>query len=450
MPQDGAVLPTYPLPPRPRHDWLAPVLSALLILAVALTVSGGATAVAATKGGGSAIRATFVGDLRPQVRNAGLRALLDRRAKAVRDHDRQAFLADVDTTDPVFARQQEEEYDNLTKLPLAEFRYDIEEAVQYDSLVPPAIRSRYRSAVRAPGVTVRYRIDGMDTEPVAAPWVPVFGVSRGTWRLAGLAQDPKLPTGTNGQAWQTGPITVVRSERVVLVLSAGDAGRAPDMLRMAEAGLDHVAEVRRGGWAGKVLITAVQDARLFTTYFTDSPDRIDNFAAIAVPYYASVPEWSSKPRYAATRVVFNPKEFSADPTELAHDLTHEFVHTAMGPVTTEDTPLWLVEGFAEYVAYKPERVSGLFAKRALDGYPTGAAPPSGNFYADGRNYMLGWLACRMIAQRYGEAKLVALYDAFQTRSSAAEEIRRVLGVDQATLNGQYVDYVEKARAGSLP
>jgi hypothetical protein len=443
------VLPAYPLPPRPRRGWLGPILAALLAMSAVLTVGGGAVAVAATRGA-SAGRATFVGELRPDVRAKALRALLDRRAQAVRDRDRAAFLADVDGTDAGFLRQQQEEYDNLTELPLAEFRYALGDVATYGGLIPPAIRTRYRSAVLAPAVTVHHRIEGVDAEPVAAPWVPIFGVAGGRWRLAGVAQDPKLPTGANGQAWQTGPISVARSERVVLVLSAADAGRATDLLRMAEQGLADVTAVRRGGWAGKVLITAVQDPRLFTTYFAGSPDGTDNFAAIAVPYYASVPDWVSKPAYAATRVVFNPREFSADPAELAHDLTHEFVHAAMGPVTTDDTPLWLVEGFAEYVSYKPRPVSALFPKRALEGYATGSAPPSGNFYDDGRNYVLGWLACRMIAQRYGEARLVALYDAFQAGTREDDAVKRVLGIDKATLDEQYVAYVEKARAGSLP
>lgn len=443
------MLPAYPLPPRPRRSWLGPILAALLAFAAVLTVGGGAVAVASTRGSGGSGSATFVDELRPNVRTPALHELLDRRAKAVRDHDQQAFFADIDRTDTAFARKQQEEFDNLGKLPLAEFRYDLAEPIEYDALIPAAIRSRYHSIVRAPAVTMRYRIDGVDgpdTGAVAAPWTPIFGAAHGRWRLVGVVNDPRLPTGAGGQAWETGPITVVRSARVVLVLSAGDDARAPDMLRMAEAGLDHVAAVRRGGWAGKVLITAVQDARLFTTYFAESPDRVDNFAAIAVPYYAEVPQWSTKPKYVATRVVFNPHEFSADPTELAHDLTHEFTHAAMGSVTTDNTPLWLVEGFAEYVAYKPEQVSALYPKRALEGYQTGSWPPDSDFYRDGRNYVLGWLACRMIAQKYGEAKLVALYEASTDRTA----VRQVLGIDEATFNSQYESYVEKARSGSLP
>src|SRR5262249_31581818 len=197
-------------------------------------------------------------------------------------------------------------------------------------------------------------------------------------------------------------------------------------------------------------ITAVQDARLFATYFARSPDRINNFAAIAVPYYAAVPQWSATPRYVATRVVFNPHEFSADPTVLAHDLTHELTHAAMGPVTADSTPWWLVEGFAEYVAYKSEQVSGLLPKRVLEGYPTGTAPPRDGFYADRRNYVLGWLACRMVAQKYGEAKLIALYERYQSSFGATDAVKRILGVDEATLDQQYVSYVDQARTGTLP
>jgi hypothetical protein len=52
----------------------------------------------------------------------------------------------------------------------------------------------------------------------------------------------------------------------------------------------------------------------------------------------------------------------------------------------------------------------------------------------------------MIAQKYGEAKLVALYEASTDRTA----VRQVLGIDEATFNSQYESYVEKARSGSLP
>jgi hypothetical protein len=436
------------LPPRPRRTWTGAILAALLGLAVLITLSGGAaTAFAVRASAATGTSNAFVGDLRPQTRNPALQALLDRRAKAVREKNKTAFMADVDRTDASFVRKQELEYDNLTKLPLVEFTYQLEEFVQYDELISTQLRGRFRSMVRAPGVDVRYRIDGVDGTPVATPWVPVFGFTGGGWRVVGEANGKQLPLGINGQPWDAGAIAVVTSRRVVAVMSAEDAGRAPTLLKMSESALDRVAAVRPNGWAGKVLVTAVQDSAIFDTYFGDSPDRVNQVAAIAVPYYSLVPAWHREARYTATRVVFNPSQLTADDVELAHDLTHEFTHAAMGPVTSDHTPLWLVEGFAEYVPFKTEHVSTQALHRVLSGLSSGSLPDSTTFYNEPRNYVLGWLACRLIAETYGEAKLVQLYE---NLSNGSADLRQTLGVDEATFTKQWSGYVERARTSTLP
>src|SRR5207245_213172 len=119
----------------------------------------------------------------------------------------------------------------------------------------------------------------------------------------------------------------------------------------------------------------VQERQIFDAYFADSPDRVAQVAAIAVPYYSEVPNWHSRVDYAATRVVFNPDQLSADEVELAHDLTHEFTHAAMGPVTSGNTPSWLVEGLAEYVPYKTEKVPASWLHRVLEGVDTDSGLP---------------------------------------------------------------------------
>jgi len=440
----------YPpvLPPRPRRTWTGQILAALLGLAVLVTVGGGAaTAFAVRASAASGTSSVFVGDLRPQTRNPALQALLDRRAKAVLAKNRTAFLADVDRADASFVRKQEQEYDNLTKLPIAEFTYQLEEFVQYDELISTQLRGRYQSMVRAAGVNVRYRIDGVDTTPVATPWVPLFGFTSGGWRLVGEANGKELPLGVNGQPWDGAAIAVVTSRRVVAAMSADDAGRAPALLKMSESALDRVAAVRPNGWAGKVFVTAVQDSAIFDTYFGDSPDRVNQVAAIAVPYYSLVPAWHHEARYTATRVVFNPSQLTADDVELAHDLTHEFTHAAMGPLTSDRTPLWLVEGIAEYVPYKTEQVATQALHRVLAGLSTSSLPDSATFYNDAHNYVLGWLACRLIAETYGEAKLVQLYE---NLSNGAADMKQTLGVDEPTFTKQWASYVERARTSTLP
>jgi hypothetical protein len=451
-PVPAPLSPSYPvLPPRPRRSWLGPVLAPLLLTAALVSAAGAATTAAALAGTHGAARpAVFVDQMRPQVRSAALQQLLDRRAAAVRARDRAAFLADVDRADPAFVSAQEQEYENLVRLPLTQLAYRLEDK-QYDELVAPRLRERYHAMYRAAAVDLLYRIEGVDAAPLAIPWVPIFGLVDGRWRLAGEAADRSLPLGTNGQPWDAGAIAVVRSARVVAIVSAGDEGRAGELLRMSEAALDRVAAVRPNGWAGRIVVTAVQDRRIFDTYFAGSPDRVNDVAAIAVPYYDVVPSWHYEAAFAATRVVFNPQELGAQNAELGHDLVHEFTHAAMGPVTGASTPTWLVEGFAEYVAYRAEQVPPTWLHRVLAGVATpDRMPDDDTFYGEARNYVTAWLACRLIAQKYGQGRLVALYEAFQHSSGSAEAFRQVLGVEESAFVTQWQRYVQQARSSRLP
>jgi hypothetical protein len=439
--------PTFPV--RPLRNWLWSILTALMVVATLLTVAGGAATAVAARQANARVDAIFVDQALPDVRHAALQALLDRRSAAVRNKDKAAFMADIDRADSAFVKRQEQEYENLIRLPFSEFRYQLEQLAQYDSLVPVGLRERYHAVVRAAAVNVVYRIEGVDDRPVAAPWVPIFGLVGTSWRMVATAVDTSLPLGTNSQPWEAGPIGVARNGRVVAVLSADDMGRADALLRMSESALDQVAKVRKGSWAGRILVIAVQDSRLFDGYFADSPDRISQVAAVAVPNYSQVLSWNRSASYAATRIVFNPHELGTDDAEMAHVLAHEFAHAAMGPVTTRNTPLWLVEGFAEYVAYAGRRPSDAFLHRVLADAKTNSLPTNSTFYSDSLNYVLGWLACRMIAEQFGEAKLVALYDAFNGPLSESAVLSQVLGVDEATLTSRWASYVERARTATL-
>lgn len=390
--------------------------------------------------------ATWIGALRPSERNSAIQELLDRRTAAVRAKDRAAFLADVDTADPDFLRRQGVVFENLVRMPFAELSFRVEPTVGYPRAIPQRLGERFNEAVFAPGVTITYRVDGVDSRPVTAPWVPVLGYADGRWVIAGEAGAEDLPYGANGQAWDAGPISVARSTRVVAVLSADDASRADYLLRLAETALNHVGAVRSGGWEGKVVVTAVQDQRIFDAYFSDSPDRIAQVAAIAVPYYDRIADWHKEAAFATTRVVFNPKQLSAQPEQLAHDLAHEFVHAAMGSVTIRATPRWLVEGFAEYVSYRSENVSPAALRRLLRNATVGdALPVDSTFYSDSGNYVVSWLACRMIAERHGEQRLVELYESFQRRSDQDANVSAALGVSLPTLTAQWRDYVNKIK-----
>jgi hypothetical protein len=413
-----------------------------------LLAVGGATVAAITlRGSGDQPTVGFV-DMRPAARDAALGALLDRRAAAVKAKDKTAFMADVDQSDPTVVKREQQLYDNLSKIPFAELRYELLPWRKDAQLfLSKSVRDRFHQAAHVGAVVVHYRIQGIDSKSVTAPWLPVFAYVGGHWKIGAETADKNLPYGANGQAWDAaGAIQVQRSARVVAVLSADDSDRGPYLLQLAEKALDRLALTRPGGWDGKVFVTAVQDKRIFDTYFADSPERVAQVAAIAVPYYDRVPDWTGSPVYAATRIVFNPQELSAQPEELAHDLTHEFAHAAMGPVTSGNTPRWLVEGFAEYAAYNGISVPAAWVKRALgDLDVSGGLPTDEAFYGEPRNYVGAWLLCKMIAEKYGQAKLIKLYEGFQRESSAITVIQESLGTDQSTLETQWQQYVAAAR-----
>ena len=100
-------------------------------------------------------------------------------------------------------------------------------------------------------------------------------------------------------------------------------------------------------------------------------------------------------------------------------MSHELVHVATDAVRRPVEP-WLLEGFADYVALRdtrlPDRVTLGRAIEAArrDGVPD-ALPTAADFDTRARDlqarYEEAWLACRIIAERLGEQRLVSVYDA---------------------------------------
>jgi len=124
-------------------------------------------------------------------------------------------------------------------------------------------------------------------------------------------------------------------------------------------------------------------------------------------------------------------------------LTHEATHVLTGVVDNTAMPLWLVEGFADYVALRdvrlplPTTAKQILARVRRHG-PPARLPTAADFDAAGRSdsafgaeYEASWLACRLIAQRSGRARLVALYRAVERGEPIAAVFRRDVGASVA-------------------
>ena len=426
-------------PARPNQGIKA-ALVVLLVLA-ALCGLGDAVLVAVP---GKVATATF--GLGPQQGSTDLKALLTRRASAIEKHDETMFLADVDPSRPTFVQREKDEYANLQALDLSVFGLELGDR-RYS--VPDGdgdLLNTYEGGLRAIAVTVRYAVRDFDPTPVAQPWIPVFGEHNGRWLLVDEVTEGKIPEGTGGLPWETGPVVVKRGPHVVAVLSKDDQGLADQLLTLAETGVANAAAFWPTGWSGKVLVTAVSDDQVIKSYFRDGDQQLSSVAAVAVPGYDRVPDWNSGSSYVTSRVLFNPASLGGATAELQMTLTHEFVHVATGSVTSGATPLWLVEGIAEYVAITTGKLSDATLAYRLQqvGFPT-ALPKDGTFYDVGYpNYVYASLACRYLVSKYGKAKLVALYNYYDLHNASTDGgLSAVLGVDEATFTAGYLAYLHK-------
>jgi hypothetical protein len=109
-------------------------------------------------------------------------------------------------------------------------------------------------------------------------------------------------------------------------------------------------------------------------------------------------------------------------------------------------PLWVAEGFADYVALRDGAVPlRLAAAQALAAVrrsgPPGSLPGTADFavgaHGLGRAYEEAWLAFRLLGRRHGNAATVAFYDAVRAGRPVGAALRTTTGSDVATVTAQW-------------
>lgn len=119
-------------------------------------------------------------------------------------------------------------------------------------------------------------------------------------------------------------------------------------------------------------------------------------------------------------------------------LAHEVTHLATAGWTTARTPLWLVEGLAEHVAFTafplPDaRAAAELAPEIRAGRLPGALPAAADFGGPraAQAYQQAWLAVDLLVSRYGGEQLLSAYRRAGEGGTAAA--LRSLGLTPAEL-----------------
>ncbi|MGN9839584.1 hypothetical protein ACTMTI_15820 [Nonomuraea sp. H19] len=240
-------------------------------------------------------------------------------------------------------------------------------------------------------------------------------------------EPPVLPPEARG-LWRDG-VVVAHGARSVVVGHRAPRGELEELARRADTAGRRVSDVLRRSVRPLVVVpdSAAEAARLA------GAGRFDGLAAVA----------------DGGRVIVVPEVF-ARLNAIGKDvvLTHELTHVVAG---TDRLPPWLYEGFADYVGYRdaglPVRIAAaeLAAEVRAGRLPPGLPGPAA-FAADGRDpirlaraYQEAWLACRFLADRFGEETLVRLYR--DAQAAGVDRALASLGLSTATLTERWRDYV---------
>ncbi|GAA3173052.1 hypothetical protein GCM10017688_24500 [Streptomyces ramulosus] len=346
----------------------------------------------------------------PRTRFPEVQRMLDARARAVQEHDEAAFLASVDPVRPGYRDRQRRAFRTIEELPLTGWRYDL--------VATDAFPLASGGSTMAAKVELRYRLKGFDAEPVTSVQYLTLTRTAGRWRIA--SDDEGTASGHAGtrQLWDQGPVAAVRGRHALVLGAAGDRGRLADLARRADAAVPAVTAAWQGRWSGQVVIEAPGSvAGMAQLLGSGDPSAYAGIAAVTTG------EAGAQAKAPADRVIVNPEAYAdLNDTGRAVVLAHEITHVATRTATTGDTPLWLSEGFADWVAYRGKRHTAAAAAPELSravaaGHPPRRLPADADFGFTGRAdrlakaYESGWLACRMIADTWGEAKLRAFYRA---------------------------------------
>ena len=354
----------------------------------------------------------------------GLTKALARRADAVREEDRSAFLAGVHAGDAAFARLQATYFDNLAAMPVAELDYELDRT----SLVREG-RDYWAE------VDVTLRLEGYDAAPVVTRDRYLFSAGRGGRLLLASTTDPdwERKTDVEAQPWETGPVTVVASSSVLGIFDEGSAGQADAVVADVQGGVSAVRSQVPYEWDGRVVVYALSDPAFLAGLDGlpgDDPLAIDavTFPVLAGPGSAEV---------ASTRFILNPRMVSSPGPSRQRLIRHELTHVALGDRQT-GVPTWFSEGLAEYVSVQPlapadRAISGATLEAAEDGLTGLPADDEFNGSASETNYGIAWWACEYLAETYDESTLWVLLDEMAGPDGADGVLERVLEIDEAQL-----------------
>ncbi|MFP3990802.1 hypothetical protein U9R90_25710 [Streptomyces sp. E11-3] len=370
------------------------------------------------------------GPARQDSATGAVERLLERRAAAVLDRDEAAYLA---TGAPGTARRGSE-FHNLAQVPLGSWDYRLNRLDRSGSRATAAVQ-------------LRYRIDGHDRAPLVTSRTVDLAERDGRWYVTA----ERSRKGETEQLWEQGPVTAVRGKRSLVLGSGPSRERLRGYADLADRAVPEVQGAWGHAWPGRVVVLVPESLDAMAGLLGADAAGYQGIAAVTTG------DAGGSKKAPADRIIVNPAAYDVL-GDLGKQvvLTHEATHVATRAHTSAATPLWLSEGFADWVAYRDsgrgaQRIAPELARAVQRGELPAALPDDEAFGFAGdagrlaQAYEGGWLACRMIAGSWGEEKLIAFYEevgGHKRRAGAVEgALRDVLDTTPEEFTADWRAYV---------
>jgi hypothetical protein len=314
--------------------------------------------------------------------------------------------------------------------------------------VSPELTTKYGPGVYTTRVMMRYQLAGLDAKPVQTDLGYTFVRRAGQWILVeDNAIDGELSADGHRQPWDYQEVAVVRRGKVVVVVDKRELALGQKIAKVSQGSVDAVRRHWPRSWNGAVMVVAMAEPRVMALLWTSGSGSGWTIAAKAVTLYDGEPIGPKTTTPVSSRIVVNP----AVRKRLDEDLlVHEMTHVATVPIGN-NTPIWLVEGLAEYVRCAsieddPHWTVDPYRKTVRTKYLPGmkVLPGPAEFDADGdRSYGQSWWITAYLESKLGEKGLASLYTDLAVHSTNEATYTSIITKHTGKTPAQLVAAVKK-------
>jgi hypothetical protein len=376
--------------------------------------------------------------------------LLRGRADALLRRDEKAFLSSIDAyTDQDFIGRQRALFANLAGVPLNTWSYVLHPDDTLD--VSSMAATTGADELWAPSVDLRYALTGADLTPTDRSMGYLFARRGSTWYLRSDTALDELGRKTWRGPWDFGPCLVTPTGQGIVLYHPGSEPMADRLSHELDSSVASVTAVWGTGWSQRVALL-LPDTPEEMRALVGQGFPVESVVAVAVADRVEIPRHV----VVGQRVVLSPNGSRAlSLASLRVVLRHEITHVAARADTVDGSPMWLLEGFADYVGYRDSGITLAQGAPNLvevvkNGGPPQNLPEDKDFRGQGRDldlaYQQAWSVAKFVSDRYGEPALIALYRKLAGAGSVSatqtdELLRAAIGLDRATLLAGWRQYL---------